>query len=65
VLTLQAASPALTGGTGGSEIGLYNNGYLYDVLGNPKGIPVLDILNYDSTVPKNADINVTVKAIAK
>jgi hypothetical protein len=65
VLTLQATSPALTGGTGGSEIGLYNNGFLYEVLGNPKGIPVLDIIDYESSVPKNTDINVTVKAVAK
>lgn len=64
-LTLQATSPALTGGGGGSEIGLYNNGFMYNVIGNPAGYPLLDVLSYDGAVPKNGNINVTIKAVAK
>lgn len=63
-LTLQPGSPALTGGNGGSQIGLYGNGYNYKTLGNPNGFPLLDVLSYDSAVPKNGDINVTIQAKA-
>lgn len=63
-LTLQAGSPALTGGGGGSEIGLYNNGFLYKTIGNPRGIPTVDVISYDGAVPKNGNINVTIKAKA-
>jgi len=63
-LTLQATSPALTGGGGGSEMGLYNNGFLYNTLGNARGIPTLDIISYDGAVPKNGTINVTINAKA-
>ncbi|QRM89632.1 hypothetical protein FG167_10480 [Lacinutrix sp. WUR7] len=63
-LTLQAGSPALTGGGGGSEMGLYNNGFLYNTIGNPKGIPTLDVISYDGAVPKNGNINVTINAKA-
>jgi len=63
-LTLQATSPALTGGGGGSQIGLFNNGFNYNYLGNPRDIPTLDIINYDAAVPKNGTINVTIKAKA-
>lgn len=63
-LSLQEASPALTGGTGGSEIGLFNNGFLYKTLGVPRGIPTLDVLSYDLSVPKNGNINVIIKAKA-
>ncbi len=63
-LTLQATSPALTGGGGGTEMGLYNNGFLYNTIGNPKGIPTLDIISYDGAVPKNGTINVTINAKA-
>ena len=64
-LTLQASSPALTGGGGSTEIGLYGNSFIYDVLGNPKGYPLLDVLTYDGAVPKNGNINVNIKAVAK
>jgi hypothetical protein len=64
-LTLQAGSPALTGGVGASEIGLYNNGYNFEILGVPNGYPILDILTNDGAVPKNGNINVTINAIAK
>ena len=63
-LSLQGASPALTGGTGGSEIGLFSNGFLYKNLGVPRGIPTLDVLSYDPSVPKNGNINVIIKAKA-
>jgi hypothetical protein len=63
-LTLQAGSPALTGGGGGSEIGLYSNGFNYKKLGNPKGIPTLDVISYNGAVPKNGSINVTINAKA-
>ena len=63
-LTLQAASPALTGGGGGSQIGLFNNGFNYDYIGNPRDVPTLDIINYDAAVPKNGTINVTITAKA-
>lgn len=63
-LTLQPGSPALTGGNGGSQIGLYGNGYNYKTLGNPNGFPLLDVLSYDTSVPKNGDINVTIQAKA-
>jgi hypothetical protein len=62
-LTLQAG-PALTGGVGGSEIGVFNNGFNYKNLGNPRGLPTLDIINYDGTVAKDGNINVTIKAKA-
>ena len=64
-LTLQSTSPALTGGSGGSEIGLYNNGFYYDIIGNPKGFPILDVISYEGSVPENGNINVTIKAVAK
>jgi hypothetical protein len=63
-LTLQGTSPALTGGGGGSQIGLYNNGFLYNKLGNPRGLPILDVTGYDGAVPKNGNINVTISAKA-
>ncbi len=63
-LTLQAGSPALTGGGGGSQIGLYNNGFNYNVLGNPRDIPLLDIESNDAAVPAGSTINVTVTAKA-
>lgn len=63
-LSLQAGSPALTGGTGGSEIGLFANGFVYKALGVPRGIPTLDVLSYDPSVPKNGNINVIIKAKA-
>ena len=62
-LTLQdPASPALTGGIGGSEIGLFNSGFNFEKLGNPRGLPSLDITNYDGAVPKDGNINVTISA---
>ena len=63
-MTLQATSPALTGGGGGTEMGLYNNGFIYKNSGNPKGIPTIDITTYDGAVPKNGTINVTITAKA-
>lgn len=63
-LTLQAASPALTGGGGGSQIGLFNSDFNYDYIGNPRDVPTLDIINYDAAVPKNGTINVTITAKA-
>ncbi|GGH36988.1 hypothetical protein IA57_06035 [Mangrovimonas yunxiaonensis] len=63
-LTLQASSPALTGGGGGSELGIFNNGFNFKYLGNPRGIPTFDIVTYTGAVPKNGNINVTVEAKA-
>ena len=63
-ITLQAGSPALTGGGGGSEIGVNNNNFKYDILGNPHGVPTLDVVSYTGAVPKNGNINVTIKAKA-
>ncbi len=63
-LTLQAGSLALTGGGGGSQIGLFNSGFNYDYIGNPRDVPTLDIINYDAAVPKNGTINVTITAKA-
>jgi len=63
-LTLQAGSPALTGGGGGSEIGLFNNGFNYNIIGNPRDVPTMDITNYDAAVPINGTINVTITAKA-
>lgn len=63
-LTLQAGSPALTTGTGGEQIGLFNSGFNFEKLGNPRGLPSLDITNYDGAVPKNGNINVTVTSKA-
>lgn len=63
-LTLQTGSPALTGGGGGSQIGLFNNSFLYKKLGNPRGVPTLDVISYDGAVPKNGNINVTINAKA-
>jgi len=63
-LTLQAGSPALTGGTGGSEIGLYNNGFNYSIFGNPRNIPILDIESSDAAVQAGSNINVIVTAKA-
>lgn len=63
-LTLQAGSPALTGGGAGGQIGLFNNGFNFDYIGNPRDVPTLDILNYDAAVPINGTINVTIKAKA-
>lgn len=63
-LTLQAGSPALTAGVGGVELGLYGNGFRYQTLGNPSGVPLMDITSYDVAVPKNGNINVTITAKA-
>jgi len=63
-LTLQIGSPALTGGGNGGEIGLFNNGFNYDYIGNPRDVPTMDITNYDAAVPKNGTINVTITAKA-
>ncbi len=62
-LTLMPGSPALTGGVGGTEIGISSN-FNYKYLGNPRGIPAMDIVSYNGTVPKNGTINVTVNAKA-
>ena len=64
-LTLQASSPALTGGGGGSQIGLFNGGFNYSNLGNPRGVPVMNIVSYEGAVPKNGNINVTISAKAR
>ncbi len=61
-LTLQGTSPALMGGSGLTEIGLFNGGFNYEKLGNPRGLPSLDITSYDGAVPKNGTINVTITA---
>lgn len=61
-LTLQAGSPARTGGIDGSEIGLYNNNFQYSTIGNPRGVPTIDVVSYDGTVPKNGTINVIINA---
>ena len=63
-LTLQATSPALTGGGGGDQIGLFNNSFNYRKLGIPRGLPTLDVTSYDGAVPKNGTINVTILAKA-
>jgi hypothetical protein len=63
-LTLPESSPAFDGGSGGEQIGIFNNGFNFKYLGNPRGIPTMDILTYDGTVPKNGNINVTIKAKA-
>ena len=63
-LTLQATSPALTGGGGGDQIGLFNNSFNYSKLGIPRGLPTLDVTSYDGAVPKNGTINVTISAKA-
>jgi len=63
-LKLQAGSPALTGGVGGSEIGLFNSDFDYNYIGNPRDVPSFDITNYDGAVPKNGTINVTITAKA-
>jgi hypothetical protein len=63
-LTLQAISPALTGGGGGDQIGLFNNSFNYSKLGVPRGLPTLDVVSYDGAVPKNGNINVTITAKA-
>ncbi|QAA80458.1 hypothetical protein EI546_01370 [Aequorivita sp. H23M31] len=56
-------SPALTGGVGGTEIGISSN-FNYKYLGNPRGVPAMDIVSYNGTVPKNGTINVTINAKA-
>ncbi|MGB3591231.1 MAG: hypothetical protein WBA16_06040 [Nonlabens sp.] len=61
-LTLQAVSPAINGGVGGSQIGIYGNGFNFELQGRPRGVPILDILRFDGTVPKNGVINATIKA---
>jgi hypothetical protein len=58
-LRLQAGSPALTGGSGGTEMGLYYN-YNYNPLGQPTGYPTLDVESYDVVAPTNGNINVTI-----
>ena len=62
--SLQMGSPALTASINGDELGVYNTGFRFQKLGNPRGIPLLDILNYDSAVPAGGTINVTVRARA-
>jgi hypothetical protein len=62
--TLQTSSPALTLGVSGDEIGLFASGYLYKNLGQPSGVPTLEVLTYDGAVAKDGNINVTVRAKA-
>lgn len=61
-LTLQAGSPALTGGTNGSEIGVYGGNFLYKQLGQPRGIPTVDIISNDVTVQQDGTLNITINA---
>lgn len=63
-LTLQAGSPALTRGGGGSELGVFANGFNYKNLGNPRGIPVMDILSWDGAAPAGGSITVDISAKA-
>lgn len=62
--TLQASSPALTGGVNGSQIGVYGNNFLYKQLGQPRGIPTLDVISNDVTVQQNGNLNITINAKA-
>ena len=61
-LNLQAGPPAFTGGGAGGQIELFNSNFNYNYIGNLRDVPVLDIINYDATVPKNGTINVTIEA---
>lgn len=65
-LTLQATSLAIIDDTVTPrlEYGVFNNGFNFKYLGNPRGLPVLDIVTYDGAIPKNGNINVTIKAKA-
>lgn len=62
--TLQAGSPALTGGTNGSQIGVYGGNFLYKTLGQPRGIPTLDVISNDVTVQQGGTLNITINAKA-
>lgn len=63
-LTLQAGSPALTRGGGGSEIGVHANSFNFKMQGNPRGIPVMDILSWDGAAPAGGSITVDISAKA-
>ncbi|AOW19529.1 hypothetical protein LPB138_02030 [Urechidicola croceus] len=62
-LTLQADSPAIGAGSGGTDLGIYQ-GYNFKNFGEPTGIPAMKIESYSSTVPKNGDLTVTISAKA-
>lgn len=65
-LTLQATSPAIIDDTVTPrlEYGIFNNGFNFKYLGNPRGLPTMDIVTYDGAIPKNGNINVTISAKA-
>ena len=63
-LTLQGGSPALTAGGGNSELGVFANSFNYKNLGNPRGIPVMDILSWDGAAPAGGSITVDISAKA-
>ncbi|UJP64394.1 right-handed parallel beta-helix repeat-containing protein [Mongoliitalea daihaiensis] len=61
--SLQAGSPGLTGGVGGSQIGLFG-GIGYTVSGEP-AVPQVTLLNIlNPIVPQNGDLNVRIEGRA-
>ena len=61
---LAPGSSALTGGVGGSQMGVFGNGFLFNKFGNPRGVPLFDIVNFQGTVTVGSPIEVTISAIA-
>ena len=60
--TLQGGSPALTGGSGGVEIGLYGGTYPWVDNTGMAAIPYVQHMNITGVVPAAGNINVDVKA---
>ena len=58
---LLSTSPAIGAGINGGDIG-FEAGYIFERLGNPKGIPEVKITNYGSIAPQNGTITFDIEA---
>ncbi len=61
--SLQASSPAIGAGVGGSDIGIHNSTSNFNEAGEPIGVPVIRDMTIQSVnVPNNGNVNVKVRS---
>lgn len=61
--SLQASSPAIGAGIGGTDIGIHNSTSTFNETGEPTNVPVIrDMTLQNVTVPQNGNVNVKVRS---
>ncbi len=63
-ISLSPGSPALPNQPDEFEIGLLGGGFRYNIFGNPREVPLLDVVSFDTAVNAGSNINVVIKAKA-